>query len=89
MAVPSVFRLENDGCSLRKCLVCGHVGCCDSSPGQHANQHFKETGHPVMQAHESGDLEMVLRTRGVCVRGRYSLGTQTSSALLLEPTAAA
>ena len=40
---------------LRKCLVCGHVGCCDSSPGQHANQHFKDTGHPVMQAFLSGD----------------------------------
>ncbi len=39
---------------LRKCLVCGHVGCCDSSPGQHANQHFRETGHPVMQAFQSG-----------------------------------
>jgi hypothetical protein len=39
---------------LRKCLVCGHVGCCDSSPGQHANKHFKETGHPVMQAFQSG-----------------------------------
>ena len=40
---------------LRKCLSCGHVGCCDSSPGQHANKHFKETGHPVMQAFKSGD----------------------------------
>ena len=30
---------------LRRCLVCGHVGCCDSSPGQHATQHFRETGH--------------------------------------------
>lgn len=39
---------------LRQCLICGHVGCCDSSPGQHANQHFKETGHPVMQAFQSG-----------------------------------
>ena len=36
--------------ALRECMTCGHVGCCDSSPGQHANKHFKETGHPVMQA---------------------------------------
>ncbi|MFE2628221.1 UBP-type zinc finger domain-containing protein, partial [Streptomyces sp. NPDC059374] len=21
---------------LRICLTCGHVGCCDSSPGRHA-----------------------------------------------------
>ena len=40
---------------LRQCLICGHVGCCDSSPGRHATKHFKETGHPVMQALESGD----------------------------------
>ena len=36
--------------AVRMCLTCGHVGCCDSSIGQHAAKHFKETGHPVMQA---------------------------------------
>ncbi len=36
--------------AIRMCLTCGHVGCCDSSIGQHATKHFKETGHPVMQA---------------------------------------
>jgi uncharacterized UBP type Zn finger protein len=41
--------------ALRKCLTCGHVGCCDSSPGRHANRHFNESGHPVMQAHDGGD----------------------------------
>ncbi|HME32972.1 MAG TPA: UBP-type zinc finger domain-containing protein [Terriglobales bacterium] len=40
---------------LRQCLICGHVGCCDSSPGRHADKHFKETGHPVMQAFKAGD----------------------------------
>ena len=29
---------------LRKCLTCGHVGCCDSSPGRHANKHFRRQG---------------------------------------------
>jgi hypothetical protein len=24
---------------LRLCLRCGHVGCCDSSPGRHATKH--------------------------------------------------
>src|ERR1022692_4587045 len=24
---------------LRLCLSCGHVGCCDSSPGRHAKRH--------------------------------------------------
>ncbi|AXE80108.1 UBP-type zinc finger domain-containing protein [Streptomyces atratus] len=40
---------------LRLCLLCGHVGCCDSSPLQHATAHFKETGHPVMRSFESGE----------------------------------
>ncbi|WP_328384692.1 UBP-type zinc finger domain-containing protein [Streptomyces sp. NBC_00400] len=40
---------------LRKCLVCGHVGCCDSSPYRHATRHFEETGHPVMRTLEPGE----------------------------------
>jgi uncharacterized UBP type Zn finger protein len=38
--------------SLRLCLTCGHVGCCDESPGRHATQHFHATGHPIIQAIE-------------------------------------
>ncbi|MEN3534040.1 ubiquitin carboxyl-terminal hydrolase 14 [Microbispora sp. NPDC004025] len=40
---------------LRKCLECGHIGCCDSSPGKHATAHYKETGHPVMRSFEPGE----------------------------------
>ena len=40
---------------LRKCLTCGHVGCCDSSAGRHATQHFLDTGHPVMVSAEPGE----------------------------------
>jgi uncharacterized UBP type Zn finger protein len=40
---------------LRICRTCGHVGCCDSSPGQHATRHFHETKHPTMQSFESGE----------------------------------
>jgi hypothetical protein len=40
---------------LRRCASCGHVGCCDSSPAQHASAHFRETGHPVMQSFEPGE----------------------------------
>ncbi|MDE9365506.1 UBP-type zinc finger domain-containing protein [Luteipulveratus sp. YIM 133132] len=40
---------------LRRCAQCGHVGCCDSSPGQHATAHFQQTGHPVMQSYEPGE----------------------------------
>ncbi|WP_134767291.1 UBP-type zinc finger domain-containing protein [Nocardioides sp. 1609] len=40
---------------LRRCAACGHVGCCDSSPGQHASAHFAATGHSVMQSFEPGE----------------------------------
>ncbi|MER6115415.1 hypothetical protein E6R60_27730 [Streptomyces sp. A0642] len=40
---------------LRLCLVCGHVGCCDSSPRRDATAHFKETGHAVMRSFEAGE----------------------------------
>ena len=35
---------------LRECLVCGHVGCCDSSPNRHATAHFHATEHPLVQS---------------------------------------
>jgi uncharacterized UBP type Zn finger protein len=40
---------------LRLCLVCGHVGCCDSSKNKHATRHFRETGHPVVRSFERGE----------------------------------
>ncbi len=40
---------------LRVCEQCGHVGCCDSSPGTHATKHFGSTGHPVMRSFEPGE----------------------------------
>ena len=40
---------------LRRCAACGHVGCCDSSPGQHGSAHHAETGHPVMTSFEPGE----------------------------------
>lgn len=40
---------------LRMCLTCGHVACCDSSPGKHAAQHFRSTRHPVMRSIEPGE----------------------------------
>jgi hypothetical protein len=40
---------------LRKCLECGHMACCDSSPRQHASRHFDGTGHPVMRSAEPGE----------------------------------
>jgi uncharacterized UBP type Zn finger protein len=40
---------------LRMCLICGHVGCCDSSPNKHATAHFEEVGHPIVESAEPGE----------------------------------
>lgn len=40
---------------LRRCARCGHIGCCDTSPSQHATRHVAESGHPVVQSFEPGD----------------------------------
>ncbi|MBV8600049.1 MAG: UBP-type zinc finger domain-containing protein [Candidatus Eremiobacteraeota bacterium] len=40
---------------LRRCAKCGHIGCCDSSPSQHASAHFKTTGHRVIASYEPGE----------------------------------
>ncbi len=40
---------------LRLCLTCGHVGCCDSSPGRHATKHFHHEGHPLIASFEPGE----------------------------------
>lgn len=40
---------------LRKCLVCGAVVCCDSSPNRHARRHASEHGHPVIASMEPGE----------------------------------
>jgi hypothetical protein len=41
---------------LRRCAACGHVGCCDSSPSQHATAHARSAGHPVLTSYEPGEL---------------------------------
>lgn len=40
---------------LRRCAQCGHVGCCDSSPSQHASAHASATGHPIVRSFEPGE----------------------------------
>jgi hypothetical protein len=40
---------------LRRCARCGHVGCCDSSPSQHATAHAAAEGHPIIQSYEPGE----------------------------------
>ncbi|MEU5386660.1 UBP-type zinc finger domain-containing protein [Kitasatospora cineracea] len=41
---------------LRACLSCGHVGCCDSSPGQHAHRHaHANAGHHIARSLRPGE----------------------------------
>ena len=40
---------------LRRCLQCGHIGCCDSSKNRHATKHFQSTSHPVVQSFQPGE----------------------------------
>jgi hypothetical protein len=40
---------------LRRCALCGHIGCCDTSPSQHATRHNATTGHPVIRSYEPGE----------------------------------
>ena len=40
---------------LRRCAECGHIGCCDSSPAQHASHHANLTGHSVIASFEPGE----------------------------------
>ena len=45
----------DDWVHLRMCVACGHVGCCDSSPGRHAAAHARTDEHPVMCSLEPGE----------------------------------
>jgi Zn-finger in ubiquitin-hydrolases and other protein len=40
---------------LRRCAHCGQVGCCDSSPSQHASHHAITARHPVIHSYEPGE----------------------------------
>lgn len=40
---------------LRRCAQCGHIGCCDTSPSQHATAHAHTSGHPLITSFEPGE----------------------------------
>ncbi|WP_308929157.1 UBP-type zinc finger domain-containing protein [Arthrobacter sp. SLBN-112] len=60
-AVPSgtgCADCENEGgwwFHLRRCAQCGNIGCCDSSPSQHASAHAAATGHEFVSSFEHGE----------------------------------
>jgi hypothetical protein len=49
------LRLGMRWVHLRICRTCGHIGCCDSSPGRHASGHARAVGHPIVTSIEPGE----------------------------------
>jgi uncharacterized UBP type Zn finger protein len=49
------LRMGDTWVHLRECLICGQVGCCDSSKNKHATKHFHATEHPLVQSFEPGE----------------------------------
>jgi predicted ester cyclase len=61
LASARVFEPATDVCAqcvagggywpaLRMCLVCGFVGCCDTSVSKHMRRHHEETGHAIFRS---------------------------------------
>jgi predicted ester cyclase len=49
-ACASCLAMDGFWPALRMCLVCGFVGCCDTSVNKHMRQHYEETGHPIFRS---------------------------------------
>ena len=46
------LKMGDSWLHLRLCMICGHVGCCDSSKNKHATKHFRRTKHPLVRSIE-------------------------------------
>jgi hypothetical protein len=40
---------------LRRCMQCGHIGCCDDSLSKHASAHAAASGHRYIRSFEPGE----------------------------------
>ena len=49
------LRMGGRWVHLRMCRMCGHVGCCDSSPNKHATAHNAATHHALISSFEPGE----------------------------------
>ncbi|HEY1727213.1 MAG TPA: UBP-type zinc finger domain-containing protein [Candidatus Baltobacteraceae bacterium] len=54
---------------LRRCAQCGHIGCCDNSPKQHATAHFHSKKHPIIASFEPGETWFYSYETGEYVEG--------------------
>ena len=49
------IKIGDNWVHLRQCLVCGHIGCCDSSKNKHAAKHHHATNHAIIRSAEPGE----------------------------------
>lgn len=71
---------------LRRCAQCGHIGCCDTSPSQHATAHANSTGHPLIRSFEPGeDWYWSYRTRNSSTARRWRRRNITRSSSPFRP----
>jgi hypothetical protein len=49
------LRRSDTWVHLRECLICEHVGCCDSSKNKHATKHFHATQHLLAQSFQPAE----------------------------------
>ena len=49
------LKIGDSWVHLRMCLICGHVGCCDSSKNQHARKHYENKEHPIVESFEPNE----------------------------------
>jgi uncharacterized UBP type Zn finger protein len=52
---PDCVALGDEWPSLRMCLVCGYVGCCDGSKNKHMKKHVEATAHPIVRSIDPGE----------------------------------
>lgn len=62
---------------LRRCAECGHIGCCDTSPEQHASAHVQLTGHAIIRSFEPDENWFYDFTTEGFLRGPVLAGAQS------------
>jgi hypothetical protein len=73
------LRIGSEWVHLRMCLICGHAGCCDSSPNRHASAHATTCTCTACLRASSLDLKFVLHA------GRFVLQQIAGSRELSGP----
>jgi Zn-finger in ubiquitin-hydrolases and other protein len=70
---------------LRRCAECGLIGCCDSSPHQHAMKHARSAGHPIVASFEPLQNWFYDYEKGKIVRGMKLLPPRSHPELQTVP----